>query len=450
MTLGKRHNYYMGNALKECHVMKLQVSERNSPECPVRGDLLEETLAKWSEYKEQCNKKLESDRTIKTGIYCNGTFDQFACWPHSLPGNVSVPCPWYLPWVESGTTGYVHRYCSHEGIWQKGENSTDIWRDHSECSEKNHFKQTDEQHAMLSTLRLLYTIGYSVSLVALVLALLVLLMFRNLHCTRNFIHINLFASFIFRALVILIKDIIDHNTYSKIPNDESGWLSYFTTEISTMCRVVPALMHYFVGANFFWLLVEGIYLHTLLVSTSPGRPLLYRYVLIGWGVPLVCVTLWAITRRLYENNECWGRIIQMGIWWIIRGPLLFAITVNFILFLNILRLLLAKLRAQQMHFTDYKYRLARSTLFLIPLLGIHEFAFTFITDDQINGHSMHIRLFVQLTLSSFQGFVVAALYCFVNGEVKAETPQTVGSFLASSHPREEGSPEAFSEITLCC
>ena len=36
------------------------------------------------------------------GIHCNGSFDVFVCWPHSLPGNVSVPCPSYLPWINDG------------------------------------------------------------------------------------------------------------------------------------------------------------------------------------------------------------------------------------------------------------------------------------------------------------------------------------------------------------
>ncbi|KAK2522700.1 hypothetical protein Q9966_012355 [Columba livia] len=90
--------------------------------------------------------------------------------------------------------------------------------------------------------------------------------------------------------------------------------------------------------------------------------------------------------------------------------------VNFGIFLKILRMLISKLKAQQMSFHDYKYRLARSTLVLIPLLGIHEFVFTFITDEQVEGLSRHIRLFIQLTMSSFHGFFVAVLYCFANGE----------------------------------
>lgn len=46
-------------------------------------------------------------------------------------------------------------------------------------------------------------------------------------------------------------------------------------------------------------------------------------------------------------------------------------------------------------------RLAKSTLVLIPLLGVHEILFSFVTDDQVEGFSKLIRLFIQLTLSSF-------------------------------------------------
>lgn len=41
----------------------------------------------------------------------------------------------------SGSVGHVYRVCLDEGVWQTKENSTDIWRDSSECSEKNHFQK---------------------------------------------------------------------------------------------------------------------------------------------------------------------------------------------------------------------------------------------------------------------------------------------------------------------
>lgn len=37
---------------------------------------------------------------------------------------------------------------------------------------------------------------------------------------------NLFASFILRAVAVLVKDIVFYNSYSKRPDNEKDWLSY--------------------------------------------------------------------------------------------------------------------------------------------------------------------------------------------------------------------------------
>ena len=103
------------------------------------------------------------------------------------------------------------------------------------------------------------------------------------------------------------------------------------------------------------------------------------------------------------------------------------------------------------------HRLAKSTLTLIPLLGIHEVVFAFVTDEHAQGTLRYVKLFFDLFLSSFQvspaprrtgplqrpsvsggtrpglgsgsghaphtspppaqGMLVAILYCFVNKEV---------------------------------
>ncbi|KAI4566421.1 hypothetical protein MJG53_015098 [Ovis ammon polii x Ovis aries] len=351
----------------------------------------------------------------------------------SLDPCEALPGPSASAFHQTKNSGRAYRYCLSRGAWQTLENSTDIWQDNSECAEDHSFKQKVGRRTLLSTLQLLYTVGYSLSIVSLFLALTLLLFLRKLHCTRNYIHMNLFASFILRALAVLVKDVIFYKSYSKKPNSEKEWLSY-VSEISASCRSAQVLLHYFVGANYSWLLVEGLYLRTLLEPIVFSERWLWpRYLLVGWAFPVLFVVPWSIARAQLENTGCWGTNRNKNIWWIIRGPMLLCVTVNFFIFLKILKLLISKLKAHQMCFRDYKYRLAKSTLVLIPLLGVHEILFSFITDDQVEGFPRLIRLFIQLTLSSFHGLLVASQYCFANGEVKAELRKQWARFLLAHH-----------------
>ncbi|CAM9338282.1 unnamed protein product, partial [Lampetra planeri] len=60
----------------------------------------------------------------------------------------------------------------------------------------------------LSTFRQVYTVGYATSLVSLITAIVVFSAFRKFRCTRNYIHINLFSSFVLRASAVFIKDAV--------------------------------------------------------------------------------------------------------------------------------------------------------------------------------------------------------------------------------------------------
>nr|XP_020641649.1 glucagon-like peptide 2 receptor [Pogona vitticeps] len=394
----------------------------------VKGNF-EKIKASFLTYKEACLKMLQ-ESTVDTGIYCNGTFDNFVCWPHSPPGKVSVPCPPYLPWLDNGSAGNVYRVCLGHGIWQEFENTT-VWSNRSECKIEQHLIRNVNESKLFVIFKDFYTVGYSISFASLVLALFIMLLLRKLHCTRNYIHMNLFVSFILRAIGVLLKDRVTYIIYldSEKPSDLNGWISPLRPEMLTLCRLAPLFMHYAVEANYFWLLVEGIYLHKLLTTVLSEKHQLLRYLFIGWGVPLLFVASWGIIRYHLEHEGCWATNQNMAFWWIIRGPILFSIAVNFCIFLNILKLLLSKLKAQQMNFRDYKLRLARSTLVLIPLLGIHEVVFSFITDEQIEGSSRQIKTIIQLIICSFHGFLVALLYCFSNGEVRAELHKHWSRFL---------------------
>uniref|UniRef100_A0A3Q0SX94 Glucagon receptor n=1 Tax=Amphilophus citrinellus TaxID=61819 RepID=A0A3Q0SX94_AMPCI len=168
----------------------------------------------------------------------------------------------------------------------------------------------------------------------------------KLRCTRNYIHSNLFASFILRALSILTRDALLKRWKT------NGKLFYLL-----LCRVAQVLMQYCVGANYYWLLVEGLYLHNLLalVAFSENR-FFCGYLLIGWGTPVLFVIPWTVVRCLHENTRCWEINENMAYWYIIRTPILMAVMVNFFIFIRIILILISKLKAHQMRYTDYKFR----------------------------------------------------------------------------------------------
>ncbi|MGH0172911.1 UNVERIFIED_CONTAM: hypothetical protein FKN15_075076 [Acipenser sinensis] len=104
----------------------------------------------------------------------------------------------------------------------------------------------------------------------------------------------------------------------------------------------------------------------------------------------------------YMVSRCWALNDNMSYWWIIRFPILLASLINLVIFMKILKVILSKLRANQKGFPDYKLRLAKATLTLIPLFGIHEVVFIFATDEQTTGILRYIKVFFTLFLNSFQ------------------------------------------------
>uniref|UniRef100_A0A3Q4I5S5 G-protein coupled receptors family 2 profile 1 domain-containing protein n=1 Tax=Neolamprologus brichardi TaxID=32507 RepID=A0A3Q4I5S5_NEOBR len=40
---------------------------------------------------------------LKSGLFCNRTFDRYACWPDTPAGvMINISCPFYLPWYDKG------------------------------------------------------------------------------------------------------------------------------------------------------------------------------------------------------------------------------------------------------------------------------------------------------------------------------------------------------------
>ncbi|NWV60261.1 GLR protein, partial [Malurus elegans] len=190
------------------------------------------------------------------------------------------------------------------------------------------------------------------------------------------------------------------------------------------CRAAQVLMQYCILANHYWFLVEAVYLYKLLIGAVFSEKNYYRlYLYLGWGTPVVFVVPWMAAKYLKENADtalaAQGCYLPPGECPCVPLPCLPS-QINLLIFMRILKVILAKLRANQKGYADYKLRLAKATLTLIPLFGIHEVVFIFATDEQTTGVLRYVKVFFTLFLNSFQGFLVAVLYCFANKEVKSE------------------------------
>ncbi|GAA6086052.1 vasoactive intestinal polypeptide receptor 1 [Tachysurus ichikawai] len=331
---------------------------------------------------------------------CRTEWDEISCWYRAEVGQVvNVSCS-EVSQLFANNNGYIYRNCTKNG-W------SDLYPSYDNACVLPTVEGTETSYYY--TFKQVYTVGYATSLVSLISAIFVFTAFRKFHCTRNYIHINLFSSFILRASAVFIKDGV-------LFTDETQDHCLMST---ASCKAAVAFFQFSILANYFWLLVEGMYLQTLLALTFVSqKKYFWWYILIGWGLPTIVLIIWVLARNFYDNKGCWDDTDIAFIWWIIKGPITVSLLVNFIIFINVIRILVEKLKSPGVGGNDTGHfaRLAKSTLFLIPLFGMHYMVFAFLPENT----GEDARLYIELGLGSFQGFVVALLYCFLNGEVQAE------------------------------
>ncbi|XP_020864415.1 parathyroid hormone 2 receptor [Phascolarctos cinereus] len=315
------------------------------------------------------------------------------------------------------------------------------WVNYSECLNYFEPESATGKQEFFERLYIMYTIGYSVSFSSLAVAIFIIGYFRRLHCTRNYIHMHLFVSFMLRAASIFIKDKVadDHvgrkelesfmmgdpqNTVMVPPVDKSQYVG---------CKIVVVMFIYFLATNYFWILVEGLYLHSLIfVAFFSDTKYLWGFTLVGWGFPAVFVVAWTVVRAMVADEKypswlyrCW-EFSAGDFKWIYQAPILAAIGLNFILFLNTVRVLATKIWETNAvgYDTRKQYRkLAKSTLVLILVFGVHYIVFVCLPHT-FTGLGWQIRMHCELFFNSFQGFFVSIIYCYCNGEVQAEIKKT--------------------------
>ncbi|KAM8839296.1 parathyroid hormone/parathyroid hormone-related peptide receptor isoform 2-T3 [Synchiropus picturatus] len=392
--------------------------------CLVRADDVltkEEQIGLLFKAKRKCEAYIKSKHKFPEGT-CSPEWDGIVCWPEGPPGELlSAPCPEYI--YDFNHKGLAYRRCDGNGSWELSPATNKTWANYSECAKfLYHYNQSHEKE-VFHRLYLIYTVGYSVSLGSLMVAVIILGYFRRLHCTRNYIHMHLFVSYMLRAISIFVKDVVLYSgsaleDMERVTVEDLKSITEAPPANKTQfigCKAAVTLFMYFLATNYYWILVEGLYLHSLIFMTFfSDRKYLWGFTLIGWGVPAMFVTVWATVRATFADTECWD---------LSAGNLKWIYQVNFILFLNIIRVLATKLRETNAGRCDTRqqYRkLLKSTLVLMPLFGVHYIIFNAMPYTEVSGIPWQIQMHYEMLFNSFQGFLVAIIYCFCNGEVQAE------------------------------
>uniref|UniRef100_K1Q0Q9 Parathyroid hormone/parathyroid hormone-related peptide receptor n=1 Tax=Magallana gigas TaxID=29159 RepID=K1Q0Q9_MAGGI len=348
--------------------------------------------------KEQirCLRKMLFGPHLNRDLYCNSTWDEISCWPDTEPNTtVHLQCADYINGFY--VNNYASRKCMPDGQWYVHPVLNRTWTNYSQCFNKKVITNEPKVGGILEThmehIRLMYNIGYGLSFATLTVAVFIMVYFKRLHCPRNTVHLNLFIAFMLRALVSLLKEnllVQGLGLPSDVEQTPYHTVIFIEEGPHWECKMLFTVFYYVLMASYMWIFVEGLHLHTLImVSVFSERSSVKWYLCIGWAVPFIFLIPWIIVR------------------------------INFVFFINILRALFTKMKTPISKTAKrHKYRrLAKSTLVLIPLFGVHYVIFLGLPDKDVEPEAEVIKLYFEMFLNSFQGLLVAILFCFMNNEI---------------------------------
>ncbi|MGH0116215.1 UNVERIFIED_CONTAM: hypothetical protein FKN15_000142 [Acipenser sinensis] len=238
-----------------------------------------------------------------SGPLCNRTWDGWLCWDDTPAGMTSVQrCPDYFQ--DFDPSEKVTKICDENGNWFSHPESNRTWTNYTRCTANTPQKVKTALNQYYLTI-----IGHGLSIASLLISLGIFFYFKSLSCQRITLHKNLFFSFVSNSIITIIW-------LTAVANNQP-----LVARNPVSCKVSQFIHLYLMGCNYFWMLCEGIYLHTLIVvAVFAEKQHLMWYYLLGWGFPLIPASIHAIARSLYYNDNCWISS-ETHLLYIIHGPI---------------------------------------------------------------------------------------------------------------------------------
>uniref|UniRef100_A0A914CU62 Uncharacterized protein n=1 Tax=Acrobeloides nanus TaxID=290746 RepID=A0A914CU62_9BILA len=220
--------------------------------------------------------------------YCGPTFDAILCWPEVPPNTtVRINCPVSVEDIVY-MKGEATRYCQPNGTWENVGN-------YSSC--RPHGLEDDPItpfHAEI--MYWIYVIGYSLSLIVCIFALLIFVHYKSLWCLRNIIYKNIIAAFTIHNITWLLFALV------------SLHLPVASVHEIVACSLPIFVLKLCVCAAFFWMLVEVFYLFVnVLFGFHVQKIRFWMCSAFGWGVPAI-LSLATVLRDYHSVifAGCWN------------------------------------------------------------------------------------------------------------------------------------------------
>ncbi|XP_029159925.1 parathyroid hormone 2 receptor-like isoform X2 [Nylanderia fulva] len=398
--------------------------------------------------KSKCEQLL-TEAYIKKGEgtdihQCPPIFDGLLCWSETdAPETATLPCPpasimGYTDLISENLRAFVvaSKICLPRNEWSLDSDDV-FWSNYGLCvlNTTRHMINSTENNTRLyeipenwtlfkwlPIIKIASQIGCVISLITLIVAMAVFSLLKKLKNPRNKLHMHLFVSFTIKIFMTFLKDwifidefgiawdVIFINGYSAVINERSMWI----------CKALTSLWQYFNVTNYSWILMEGLYLYRLIFKTlyvDPSK--ITRYIILGWGLPILVLVLKIIIQTTIENTFCWSTNNSPLLFLIINIPIIISILYNFLLFLTIVLFVNLKTSAY-LHWKKMKYKAwAKATMVLILLFGTHYILYVGLFFSQDYRVEL-VWFFCDQLFTSYQGALVVLLYCLLNSEVIEE------------------------------
>ncbi|KAL3202462.1 hypothetical protein MRX96_042470 [Rhipicephalus microplus] len=402
VTTGERAGKRAGNGASESGHRK---SEKGFGVSPAMEPI---SLRHTAGPEHPSQEPLLRETAMVLGQGCPSAWDSFTCWPPTEAGRaLRKPCAHIIASLDISLAEsdaslakglYAYRVCGDDGNWLWGN-----WTNYTECLGLIN-QQSGQQSSSAVSLAVVYILLLFslLSLIFLSASMFIFCYFRSLECPRTRVHRNLMLALAVHAIMLVVLS----TPLALHPDAPTPF-----AQTPVLCKCVLSLKMYAATASINWMFVEGLLLHSRVAVSVFRQDAPFRlYYALGWGLPLVFILAWAYVTEKQLRTACWEGYGSSPNVWILIAPRLVAILVNSVFLVNIVRILVTRIKPKASALETTQFRKAiKATALLFPLLGITHLLFCINPQNETMGLK-EAYMIINAVLQSSQQFHLTREY----------------------------------------